>query len=90
MDTGVGKVFIPSDDQMLGKSGGFSWFDSNFKRIANYNGAATEYWTATPRDSSGVHDSSNVWIVDSYGGIYNYDGASHSNGFCPCICIKYK
>lgn len=83
VDTGVGKVFIPTKDQMNGKSGGFSWFDSNFKRIAKYNGSASDYWTATP------HDSWNVWNVDSSGNLNYNRSASCLNGFRPCIAIRY-
>ena len=82
IDTGVGKVFIPTKEQMTGESGGFSYFDSDSKRIANYNGSASIYWTATP------YNSSIVWRVYSGGGINTYR-ASGSYGFRPCIAIKY-
>lgn len=83
IDTGVGKVFIPTKEQMEGESGGFSYFDSDSKRIANYNGSADWYWTATP------YDSSFVWYVNSVGGIGKYSTlASNSRGFRPVICIN--
>ena len=85
IDTGVGKVFIPTKDQMTGESSGFSYFDSDSKRVAKYNGTATYYWTATP------YDSSYVWCVTSDGGFSNYyTGASGSRCFRPAICVKYK
>lgn len=83
INTGVGKVFIPTEEQMTGESGGFSYFDSNSKRIAKLNGSASIYWTATP------YGSSRVWRVDSDGDIDNRNYASYSNGFRPCIAIKY-
>lgn len=88
LDVGAGKVFIPSYDQMLGEQYGFSWFNSNSRRIAKLNGSATYYWT-----SSGLQDDrySYVWCVGS-GGDVDYDNggyASDSYGFRPCIAIKY-
>ena len=83
IDTGVGKVFIPTKEQMDGKSGGFSFFDSNSKRIANYNGLASDYWTATP------YDIYYAWYVHSDGDIGYRRFASYLNGFRPCIAIRY-
>ena len=82
VDTGVGKVFIPTKEQMIGESDGFSYFDRNSKRIAKLNGSATYYWTATP------HTSLHAWYISSVGGDSS-DYASSSRGFRPCICIQY-
>lgn len=82
VDTGNGKVFIPTYNQM---NGGFSWFDSNAKRIAYLNGVAPYYWTATPAQSD------RIWVVTNDGGFnYGYNPPTSNNGFRPCICVKYK
>ena len=83
IDTGVGKVFIPTHDQMFGESGGFSWFSSNSRRAAELNESPDKYWTATP-DSSQY-----VWYVDSHGGNDNTHYADALRGFRPCIAIRY-
>ena len=84
VDTGVGKVFIPTKEQMTGESGGFSYFDSDSKRIAKLNESTACYWTSS---SYQYGQYSCVWIVDSDGGIYDISYASGSSGFRPCICI---
>ena len=84
IDTGVGKVFIPTHDQMNSESNGFSWFTNDLRRKANYNGTATFYWTATPDDSQ------HVWCVGSDGDINWTTHAANSYGFRPAICVKYK
>ena len=86
LDVGAGKVFIPSHEQIKGEEGGFSWFDSNLRRKANYNGTAANYWT-----SSGYQDGQylSVWHVNSSGKLnYNF-GVSISFGFRPCIAISW-
>ena len=87
IDTGVGKVFIPTKEQMAGESGRFSYFDSKFKRIAKYNGSASYYWTATPHDLQ-YEGLEFAWYVSSEGDI-SYQTASNSYGFRPCIAIRY-
>ena len=82
VDTGNGKVFIPTKEQMTGESGGFSYFYGNSKRIAKYNGTASYYWTATPDGSQ------HVWYVGSRG-VISTDYASSLRGFRPCIAIRY-
>lgn len=78
IDTGPGKVFIPTSSQLFGKYGGFSWFESNSRRIANYNGNPSDYWLS----NSGTYISaSGVTTSSSY--IFNY-----FKGFRPCICIQ--
>ena len=86
LDVGAGKVFIPSHEQIKGEEGGFSWFDSNSRRKANYNGTAANYWT-----SSGYQGDPyvGVWNVNSSGNLnYIYDTPG-SLGFRPCIAISY-
>lgn len=81
MDTGVGKVFIPTENQMFGESSGFDWFNSDERRVATLNGIENFYWTATP------YSSSLVRFVSSSGNLDDYYYASDSRGFRPCICI---
>lgn len=83
INTGVGKVFIPTNSQMTGESGGFSYFDSNGKRVAKLNGSAQWYWTATP------YNSSLAWYINSRGSVGDSDYVSVPRGFRPCICIQY-
>lgn len=79
----VCKVFLPSYHRM---NGGFSWFNSNERRIAKYNGTAKEYWT-----SSQYHSANYVWAVGADGifisGNANY-GPSTTRGFRPCIAFR--
>lgn len=72
------KVFVPSYEQM---SGGFSWFNNNTNRIANYQGSANWYCTSSPYNSGGV------WSVGNNGGLDNVS-PSTSNGFRPCVCVQ--
>ena len=61
-------------------SGGFSYFNSNSRRICYDQGTstATFYWTRTASSSSGV------WGVSDDGSLYgNYP--SDTYGFRPCI-----
>ena len=84
LNMGAGKVFIPSYSQMLGESGGFSWFNSNSRRIAYLSGYTSGYWTSTTIRSAEV-----VYI--NYDGefIANTYGTRYTSGFRPCICIQY-
>lgn len=82
VDTGVGKVFIPTKEQMAGESGGFSYFDSDSKRIAKYNDEVSAYWT------SSVYTYSFVYFITTQGA-FSQDGfPTSSYGFRPCICIQ--
>lgn len=75
IDIGVGKVFVPTKEQM---DGGFSWFDSDSKR--SYSAS---YWTSTP------YNSSNAWVVHNSGTLIEYAGsASNTYGIRVCIAIK--
>lgn len=70
--------FIPTYDQV---SGEFSWFDSNPRRVAYYNGS-THIWATQTKQSSG-----SVYYVGLSGAI-NYGGVYGTTGFRPCIAIK--
>ena len=83
LDVGAGKVFIPSYNQMLGESGGFSWFNSNSRRIAYLSGYTSGYWTST------THGSANVVYIDYDGEfVANTYGTQYTSGFRPCIAIS--
>ena len=69
--------FVPSYDQF---NGGFSYFDSNSKRICNLNDSANWYWTSTANSSSGV------WYVNS-NCFLRGNGPSGTGGFRPCLAI---
>ena len=86
LNVGAGKVFIPSHDQMLGESNGFSWFDSNLRRVAKLNESADKYWT-----SSGYQTDQHlsVWHVNSGGNLNYIFDTPISLGFRPCIAISY-
>ena len=86
VDTGVGKVFIPTKEQFIGTLG---ILNSKANRVSNYFNEPDRYWTSTPTDEDGY-----LWRVDEEGNLIesNYDGyagASKNNGFRPCICIQY-
>lgn len=81
IDTGVGKVFIPTKEQM---NGGFSWFNSNERRIANLYDRATIYWTADTYRT----DTTYAWMVTTEGS-FSIQPKYSSHGFRPCICIQY-
>lgn len=72
------KIFVASYEQM---NGGFSWFNSNERRICKYNGTADWYWTSSPGSSS------DVYFVSSDGGI-NYRNPTNTIGFRPFVAIK--
>ena len=72
------KVQVASQEQM---NGGFSYFDSNGKRIALYNGSAISYWTSSP------HSGGNVWYVTDDGSLNN-GGLSYTLGFRPSVCLS--
>ena len=68
--------FSTSDDSWFPHDGAkLSYFSSgmgsaaNNKRIANYNGSATDWWFRSPN----TDNTGNVWYVSSYGGYYNWD-----------------
>lgn len=71
------KVFVASYEQM---NGGWSYFNSNERRICNYDENPEAYWTSSPRDSSFV------WFVNVNGRL-NGDNSTDVYGFRPSICL---
>ena len=71
---------IPSYEQM---NGGFSYFNSNSRRIAtDAAGNAWYYWTSSPGSGS------RVWFVVNDGSLdYNYS-VSGTFGFRPCVAMR--
>lgn len=84
VETDVGKIFIPTHEQIYGTTGGtFDWFDSSDKRIANFNGSPSSYWT-------GTYFSSNQAYFVSQSGDVGTSIVQADNGFRPCIAIKIQ
>ena len=74
-----GYCHIPTYAQM---NGGFSYFNSNARRIGtDASGNAVTYWTSSPF-SSGY-----VYFVDADGSLY-YSGPGSTYGFRPCVALK--
>nr|DAQ98915.1 MAG TPA: hypothetical protein [Caudoviricetes sp.] len=71
------KCFVPSYDQF---NGGFSYFNSDERRVCKLNGSANWYWT------SSAYSSGDVWGV-GYDGDFYYSGPSNTRGFRPCLAI---
>lgn len=72
------KVFVASYDQM---NGGWSYFNSNARRICNYNGSPQWYWTSSP------HGSGGVWYVFTDGRFYGSGSPGGTIGFRPSVCL---
>ena len=73
-------VFVPTYTEV---NGGFSYLNSNSRRIANYNGSPTAWWTSTPDTSDFVYVVyADGRVVSSYG----YPSSTY--GFRPFISIK--
>lgn len=72
------KVFVASYEQMIG---GFSYFNSNSRRICIYNGSPKWYWTSSPRSNN------NVWSVSTSGNL-DYYGPGDPIGFRPFVCLS--
>lgn len=71
------KIFVASYEQM---NGGWSYFNSNTRRVCKYNGGTHVYWTSSPyRDSS-------VRFVYADGSL-SYDFPTYSYGFRPSVCL---
>lgn len=73
------KIQIPSYEQM---NGGFSYFNSNSRRIAYSGSEPYYYWTSSPSSSS------RVWLVHSDGGLYSSRGPTSSYGFRPFVALR--
>ena len=71
------KVFVASYEQM---NGGWSYFNSNQRRICNYNGSAQLYWSSSPGSSG------SVWFVTTDGSL-DGDYPDRTNGFRPSVCL---
>lgn len=72
------KIFVASYEQM---NGGWSYFNSNTRRVCKYNGSAQVYWTSSP-----ISDS-DVWCVSTDGSLNYGGGPSSSYGFRPSVCL---
>lgn len=71
------KIFVASYEQM---NGGWSYFNSDTRRVCKYNGSAQVYWTSSP--TGGGY----VWCVRA-GGYLDYSSPGHSYGFRPSVCL---
>ena len=71
------KVFVASYEQM---NGGFSYFNSNSRRICKYDGEAAWYWTSSPYGGG-------VWGVGTGGSLSDYS-PSGTGGFRPFVCLS--
>lgn len=72
------KVFVASYEQM---NGGWSYFNSNARRICNYKGTAQWYWTSSPVSSTGI------WVVNDDGSFSTYYDPGNPGAFRPSICL---
>lgn len=86
LDVGAGKVFIPSYDQMLGEQYGFSWFNSNSRRVLKSNNGSIIYLTSTAYTLG--TKGTRIQIVD-FGGDIISDNALNSHSIRSCIAISY-
>ena len=71
------KIFVASYEQM---NGGWSYFNSDTRRVCKYNGSAQVYWTSSPGSDS------IVWYVYATGAL-SYDYPGYSYGFRPSVCL---
>lgn len=81
--------FSTSDNSSFPRDGAkLSYFSSgtsssaNNKRIANYNGSATNWWLRSPH----TNDTSGVWVVAS-GGSYDFWGYISTYGVRPALVL---
>ena len=74
------KVFVCSYEQA---NGGFSYFNSNSRRILyNTSGDEITYWTSSP------YSSGTVWFVNSVGGLYGDHFPTDAHGFRPFVALR--
>lgn len=79
------KIFIPYQTQAEGGSnGGFTYYATASNRICKYKGSATEWWTASPYNSS--YGGSNAYYISTNGSL-TYAITTANYGFRPHICI---
>ena len=71
------KCFVPSYEQF---NGGFSYFNSDSRRVCQYGETDQWYWTSSARSSS------RVWDVSDRGSL-NYNDPGSTFGFRPCLAI---
>lgn len=71
------KIFVASYEQM---NGGWSYFNSDTRRVCKYNGSAQVYWTSSP------YSDSKVWFVRTGGDLRN-GSPGGSAGFRPSVCL---
>lgn len=71
------KVFVASYEQM---NGGWSYFNSDARRICKYGEYAEMYWT------SSLFNTGLLWTVDSGGNLGGYS-LRDTYGFRPSICL---
>ena len=88
MDTGVGKVFIPSRYQMQGEEGepgAFSYMiDDTNRSIGSSYWLSSFYYGTSPRYSF------YIWSINSSGSLdSSATSPKLSKGFRPCIAIRY-
>ena len=73
------KVFVPSEEQV---SGGFSYFNSDSRRICQYNGSNSYWWTSSPGSRF------RSFAVSESGAVGNFD-LSSAYGFRPFIALTF-
>ena len=79
----MAQCFIPTADQA---NGGWSYFNSNSRRIfTDSSGNAHTWWTSTPNTSSSPGD---VLYVTNYGDINYFNFPTAAEGFRPAFAIK--
>ena len=85
VDTGVGKVFIPTREQIKGEDGGFSYMiDDTNRSIGSSYWLSSFYYGTSPRYSF------YIWSINSSGSLdSSATSPKLSKGFRPCIAIRY-
>lgn len=79
----MAQCFIPTADQA---NGGWSYFNSNSRRIfTDSSGNAHTWWTSTPDTSSSPGD---VLYIPDHGGINYFSFPTAFEGFRPAFAIK--
>lgn len=76
----VCKCFLPTYNQM---NGGFSYFNSNDRRISrDVTGVAHMCWT------SSLDNTGRPYCVDEYGNLAGHNFPSYAEGFRPCVALR--
>ena len=79
-EVGFSDTYIPNDGAKLDYFNSGNGTDA--KRVAKYNGSATNWWLRSPNTSN----TSSVWGVNS-GGRYDYNGANSTYGVRPALVL---